>query len=518
MRCPKCGYNSFDYLDSCKKCGKDLVEFKQRYGIQSILFPGAMSPTDDSEDVAFDSESADAVVVAATGAAAASAAAASAEPEAVESQETSSTEADDFGFDFMGDSAEDDDLSFDELFEEAPEDEDVEESIEGPKSAAPDSGGEEGDDFSFDLPEEDGFDDDFGLDEEPDTVSFDDDPEPQDDETGIGEDPKSPFDLPESPERLGAPDSQTVFSLATADRAEAVPESGGEEDASDAAFDSSDDYYSRAFEESSESIDDEHSEPLAEAAPVADLFTPVAAEQTSEPVALDLSEVLSEEELPAPTAPVVDEEALYQEYYRGFDTNREAAAGVSGDPMESPADADGGPAVFDDERFSDPAEEPELPTAAMLPATASRIAASLFDGLILAVVGGGFLLAAEYALGGIADSYIPSLDTLLDLSIPYFLVLFFLCFGYFTLFHFLVGQTPGKMLVGLRVESCAGDPLTFGQAFLRSVGGLLQLVPAGLGLLAVLFNREKRGWSDLIAGTRVVPFRHTTEGMQEDAA
>ena len=44
MRCPKCGYNSFDHLDSCKKCGKDLVEHKQKFGIVSVLFPGQMKP------------------------------------------------------------------------------------------------------------------------------------------------------------------------------------------------------------------------------------------------------------------------------------------------------------------------------------------------------------------------------------------------------------------------------------------------------------------------------------------
>lgn len=26
MKCPKCGYTSFDYLDACKKCGGDLRE------------------------------------------------------------------------------------------------------------------------------------------------------------------------------------------------------------------------------------------------------------------------------------------------------------------------------------------------------------------------------------------------------------------------------------------------------------------------------------------------------------
>lgn len=33
MRCPKCGYVSFEYLDTCKKCSKDLFEFKEKAGI-----------------------------------------------------------------------------------------------------------------------------------------------------------------------------------------------------------------------------------------------------------------------------------------------------------------------------------------------------------------------------------------------------------------------------------------------------------------------------------------------------
>ena len=110
------------------------------------------------------------------------------------------------------------------------------------------------------------------------------------------------------------------------------------------------------------------------------------------------------------------------------------------------------------------------------------------------------------ATGG--GGFLPSLETLINLSVPYFLVLFFLAFGYFTLFHFLVGQTPGKMLTGLRVETTEGEPLSFAQAFLRSVGGLLQLLPVGLGYLVVLFNSERRGWNDQLAGTRVVNLRN----------
>lgn len=95
-------------------------------------------------------------------------------------------------------------------------------------------------------------------------------------------------------------------------------------------------------------------------------------------------------------------------------------------------------------------------------------------------------------------------DALLALATPYFLVLFALCFGYFTLFHYLTGQTPGKMLWGIRVEAETGDPLSLAQAFLRTVGGLAALLPVGLGFLSIPMNSCRRGWNDKLASSRVV--------------
>lgn len=36
MKCPKCGYTSFDYLDSCKKCGTDLSNARAMLGVIAI--------------------------------------------------------------------------------------------------------------------------------------------------------------------------------------------------------------------------------------------------------------------------------------------------------------------------------------------------------------------------------------------------------------------------------------------------------------------------------------------------
>lgn len=39
MKCPKCGYHSFDHLDSCKKCSIDLTEHKDKFKLRGFFCP-----------------------------------------------------------------------------------------------------------------------------------------------------------------------------------------------------------------------------------------------------------------------------------------------------------------------------------------------------------------------------------------------------------------------------------------------------------------------------------------------
>jgi uncharacterized RDD family membrane protein YckC len=41
MKCPKCGFVSFNYLNNCKRCGMDLVAYKKRKGISAEPAPPA---------------------------------------------------------------------------------------------------------------------------------------------------------------------------------------------------------------------------------------------------------------------------------------------------------------------------------------------------------------------------------------------------------------------------------------------------------------------------------------------
>jgi hypothetical protein len=36
MRCPKCGFTSFPYLESCRKCGQSLVEHRAVFGLYAL--------------------------------------------------------------------------------------------------------------------------------------------------------------------------------------------------------------------------------------------------------------------------------------------------------------------------------------------------------------------------------------------------------------------------------------------------------------------------------------------------
>jgi uncharacterized RDD family membrane protein YckC len=59
-------------------------------------------------------------------------------------------------------------------------------------------------------------------------------------------------------------------------------------------------------------------------------------------------------------------------------------------------------------------------------------------------------------------------------------------------------------IVGLRIVSRAGEPLSGRRAFLRVLTLPLSLVLLGLGLLGIVFDRERRALHDLIAGSTVV--------------
>jgi uncharacterized RDD family membrane protein YckC len=83
-------------------------------------------------------------------------------------------------------------------------------------------------------------------------------------------------------------------------------------------------------------------------------------------------------------------------------------------------------------------------------------------------------------------------------------ILFLVVLLYFVFFWTLVGYTPGKALLGLRIVRQDGRPLSFGRALLRYLGYWVSAVPLFLGFIWILFDRQHEGWHDKIANTHVI--------------
>jgi uncharacterized RDD family membrane protein YckC len=75
---------------------------------------------------------------------------------------------------------------------------------------------------------------------------------------------------------------------------------------------------------------------------------------------------------------------------------------------------------------------------------------------------------------------------------------------YFIGFVGACGQTPAKMLLGMRVVRRDGARVGYGRALLRWVGYGLVFGTLGLGWIVAALNAERRGLHDWIAGTRVI--------------
>jgi uncharacterized RDD family membrane protein YckC len=75
--------------------------------------------------------------------------------------------------------------------------------------------------------------------------------------------------------------------------------------------------------------------------------------------------------------------------------------------------------------------------------------------------------------------------------------------AYLVLAHGTSGQTLGKWVMDERVVSVDGATIGYGRALGRAAAWVLAAI-VGIGLLSVAWRRDKRGWHDRLAGTRVV--------------
>ena len=120
--------------------------------------------------------------------------------------------------------------------------------------------------------------------------------------------------------------------------------------------------------------------------------------------------------------------------------------------------------------------------------------------LVLIVIG---VIAMGLGPSSIEDLLSGGIDRM-SLLLPYYLCSGVITVVYYTFFHGSTGQTPGKMICGLKVVQLNGAPLGYGKALLRWVGYLVSGFALYLGYLWAAWDSNKQAWHDKIAGTYVI--------------
>jgi uncharacterized RDD family membrane protein YckC len=161
------------------------------------------------------------------------------------------------------------------------------------------------------------------------------------------------------------------------------------------------------------------------------------------------------------------------------------------DEVALPRDDEGEPELILPplETEAPPLERPALPL--------ERAQAAAVDAILFAALGTVVLYftgrAARVDVSALLPSW-PGLALYLGL-----LALFYA--GYFT---GTTGQTPGKLMTGLRVVGSGGRPPTYLRAMARAALGLVGILLAGASLVPMAFDPARRALHDRLFRTRVV--------------
>ncbi len=133
-----------------------------------------------------------------------------------------------------------------------------------------------------------------------------------------------------------------------------------------------------------------------------------------------------------------------------------------------------------------------------------RIGAVILDTIVIVVI--FVILAAIIAVIGYAAATTGRGFGLL-FGIPFMAGMFLLPILYFAFFEaYMNGQTPGKMLVKIKVVKVTGEPIGLGESLIRNILRIIDELPFFylLGFILIMTNDKKQRLGDMAAGTIVV--------------
>ena len=138
-----------------------------------------------------------------------------------------------------------------------------------------------------------------------------------------------------------------------------------------------------------------------------------------------------------------------------------------------------------------------------------RLAAFLIDGIILCVIIwiSESLLSLGFGLGWMGKSVDPlmldvavsGVHLFLGILIPFLIIL-----AYLAGFWGWRGQTPGKMVLRLKITQIDGSDIDRGTAILRLLGYVISFLIVLIGYIWIGFDTYRQGLHDKIADTYVI--------------
>ena len=132
----------------------------------------------------------------------------------------------------------------------------------------------------------------------------------------------------------------------------------------------------------------------------------------------------------------------------------------------------------------------------------TRLVAYIIDWIIIAV--GALIIFAIFGLSGFSAGQTTSGVTFTAMNAIGLILVIVWSVGYEIFFWSTKGQTPGKMIMGIKIVTTDGGSIGVGKAILRLIGYAISGIVFFLGFLWIIWDKEKQGWHDKIAGTYVV--------------
>ena len=135
----------------------------------------------------------------------------------------------------------------------------------------------------------------------------------------------------------------------------------------------------------------------------------------------------------------------------------------------------------------------------------SRALAGILDMIFISFGLSAFLLVGKIVFSwGMPTDVSMGPSAFLLLTLPVYILAVILAAGYFTYFHASFGQTPGKRILKLKVVDLEGNDPGYSVSLLRFAAGTFSFLLFFMGFFWIGLDLNKQGWHDKIAQTVVV--------------